>query len=350
MKFVVNDVAAIQGGVYTILSDFYMDVLKNDHENQWIFILAHKFFPESENVKIITRDDLKRSKVKKVIFELFTGRKFINAFSPDVYISLQNIATFGIKAKYKIVYLHQPVPFIKNKKFNFFKKNERQLAFYQKIVGLIIKKSLHFVKPKVIVQTRWMKRAVIEQCKLRSDYISVVHPQVIQDNKTKYNGDGKEFFYPSSNYIYKNHQVIYKAIKLLNQKGIKDFCVKFTLSEDQLNYKENNIQYLGFLPRKEVMKMYNDNVLLFPSYMESFGLPLIEAALTADIILAADTEFSRELLSTYKNVYFFKYNDYERLAELMEKVIMGEIKSNGDKIHVQKNTRSVFCTISSLIN
>ena len=74
MRFVVNDVAATPkaGGVYSILFDFYMDVLNKDHVKQWIFILAGKYFPESENVKIIVRNDLKKSKIKKdILHNLF---------------------------------------------------------------------------------------------------------------------------------------------------------------------------------------------------------------------------------------------------------------------------------------
>ena len=89
MRYIVNDVAAVPngGGVYSILEDFYLDVLKNDHENEWFFILAGKFFPESDNVKIIVREDLKKGKIKKLLFELFNGRNYINRLNPDVYIS-----------------------------------------------------------------------------------------------------------------------------------------------------------------------------------------------------------------------------------------------------------------------
>lgn len=349
MKFVVNDVAAIQGGVFTILSDFYMDVLNNDHKNQWIFILADKFFPESENVKIIVRKDLKESKFKKLIFELFTGRSFINKLKPDVYISLQNISTLGIKSKSQIVYLHQPVPFEENKKFSFFNKDERQLAFYQYLVGFIIKKSIHRVQPKVVVQTNWMKKAVINKCKIEAKRVSVVHPRVEQYSNITYEGNGKNFFYPASSYIYKNHKVIFEAIQQLHNENITNYKVKFTLSSDQLNYKDKNIIYTGFLPRKNIMKMYEKNVLIFPSYMESFGLPLIEAALTADIILAADTEFSRELLSDYSNAYFFKYNDYHKLAYLMKEIINGNIHSDGKKLEIINNSLSLRAIIQGLI-
>lgn len=90
MRFVVDDIAATPNvrGVHSILSDLYKDVLNNDHKNQWIFILAGKYFPESDNVKIIVRNDLKNNKIKKLLFETFYSSKFINSLKPDVYISL----------------------------------------------------------------------------------------------------------------------------------------------------------------------------------------------------------------------------------------------------------------------
>ena len=95
MRIVVSDYAATptSGGTYSILEDFYNDVLQNDLGNEWIFILAGRYFPTSDNVKIVVREDLKKSKFKKLLFELGTGRRFINRYRPDVFISLQNIST-----------------------------------------------------------------------------------------------------------------------------------------------------------------------------------------------------------------------------------------------------------------
>lgn len=353
MKFVVDDVAATPnaGGVYSILSDLYKDVLKNDHKNQWIFILAGKYFPESNNVKIIVRNDLKKSKIKKMLFETFYGSKFINSLKPDVYISLQNIATFGVKASKKLVYLHQPVPFQEQKKFSYFKKKERKLAFYQWGVGRIIKDSLSREQPIVIVQTKWMKKAVLKQTKLSEDNILVTHPRVsVNTNNGMSLKKSNLFFYPASNFLYKNHQVIEKAINLLQNDGINDFKVVFTLNSTQLPYRSKQLEYIGHIDREKVMKMYDTHVLLFPSYIESFGLPLIEGALYADIILAADTEFSRELLHNYSNVYFYQYNDAKALAVLMKKIMNKEIISDGKKLNIENNGKSLYDSIMGIIN
>lgn len=351
MRFVVDDVAATPGagGVYSILSDFYMDIINNDHENEWFFILAGKYFPESKNVKIIERSDLKRSKLKKLLFERFYGHKMINSLNPDVYISLQNIATYNVKAKKQIVYLHQPVPFEKERRFSFLKKNERALAVYQRLIGKFIKLSISQVQPIVIVQTKWMKRVLLEQTKEKADNIVISHPQInIDTNLEKFEGNGKQFFYPASNFIYKNHELIYRAIKLLKNDNINDFHVDFTLDKEQLKFQDSNINYIGHISRQEVMKMYDTHVLLFPSYIESFGLPLIEAALHADIILAADTEFSRELLSKYTNVYYYPYDDAKKLEILMKDVIDGRIKSNEESMNINSG-ESLLQTIKKLV-
>lgn len=351
MRIVVNDVAAVPngGGVYSILQDLYNDVIDHDKKNEWIFILAGKFFKETSNVKIIVRKDLKNNKLKKLWFELVVGRHFINALHPDVYISLQNIATLGVKTQKQIVYLHQPIPFEYKKRFSFFKKEERSLAIYQKLIGEVIKKTLRLRKPKIIVQTNWMKDAVSNQCNIKPEQIIVAHPKISNSFSKIYNGKGNLFIYPASSFIYKNHKVIFDAIRILKRKDTNNFKIVLTLNKSQLPYNSENIEYLGHIPRNEVMQLYTKSILIFPSYIESFGLPLVEAASEADIIFAADTVFSRELLGNYSNVYYFNYNNANELASLLKKAINREIVTTGERLRVDVG-ESVLETILKCIN
>ncbi|QIZ04503.1 glycosyltransferase [Limosilactobacillus reuteri] len=351
MRFIVNDVAATPeaGGIYSILEDMYKEVLLKDKTNEWFFILSGKYFKESNNVKIIVRNDLKKSKIKKFLFETITGRKYINKFAPDVYISLQNISTLGVNAYKKIVYLHQPVPFQKEKKFSFFNKKERKLFFYQSIVGKFIKYSIKKEKPIVIVQTEWMKKATKKETSIPTKNIYVAHPKIENIKYTPKKRKLNTFIYPASNYLYKNHEIIFSAIEILKKNGINNFSVNLTLNKDQLPYDDNNINYIGHIKRKKVFDLYKDNCLLFPSYIESFGLPLIEAALEGDIIIAAKTEFSRELLKGYSNSYFFKYNNPHELASLMKRVIEGKIIVNGKRLESKNNGESLLTSIKKVI-
>lgn len=355
MRFIVNDVAATpnSGGVFSILEDFYNDVLESDKENEWYFILSGNYFPESENVHILVRNDLKKSKFKRLFFELFKGKNFINKLEPDVFISLQNICTIGVKAHYRIVYLHQPVPFQKLKNFSFFKKKERTLFVYQKLIGSVIKLSLNIEKPNTIVQTKWMKKALVYQTKVPLNKIYIAHPRIYdrqgEENINLSNLSFKSFFYPASNFIYKNHQVILEAIKVLHNRGIFDFKVNLTVNKDQLKNDSENINFLGHISRRDVFKMYNSNVLIFPSYIESFGLPLVEAALKGTLVFSSDTEFSHELLDNYENAYFFRYDDAEALANLMEKSIKGQFILNRNRLNLNDNGEPLLTSIQKII-
>ena len=63
--------------------------------------------------------------------------------------------------------------------------------------------------------------------------------------------------------------------------------------------------------------MYAKSILVFPSYVESFGLPLLEAKLTETYIIASDTPFCREILNEYDKVEFFEEMDYQTLGDLI---------------------------------
>ena len=71
MRIVVNDIAASTGGAMTVLRDFYSCVCENDHENEWIFLLNQPYFQETENVKIITLPEIKKSGLRKAILKKY---------------------------------------------------------------------------------------------------------------------------------------------------------------------------------------------------------------------------------------------------------------------------------------
>ena len=81
-----------------------------------------------------------------------------------------------------------------------------------------------------------------------------------------------------------------------------------------------NVKFCGQIPRDEVFDFYTRSVLLFPSYVESYGLPLLEAKLTGTYIIASDCPFSREILSEYGKAAFFPEMDYKTMGELILKL------------------------------
>lgn len=321
MRIVVNDIAASTGGAMSVLRDFYHCVCDNDKQNEWIFLLSDRYFEEADNVKIIVRDDIKRSKCKKILFDLLVGKKYIQSLSPDVVFSMQNIITFGIKVP-QYLYLHQSIPFQADKNFSFFKVSERKLAFIQYVMGFIIKQSVKR-SDIVFVQTKWMKEAVCRICKVAEDKVIQAMPGVkkISAYKCDVVFDSSSFFCPTASALYKNNDCVFQACDILRSETL-DFHVSMTIPKER---SVTGIMCIGRIPYEEVLYRYQESTLIFPSYIETMGLPLLEAREMGTIILASDCPFSREALEGYENAYFFNPFDSEELAHLMKRVISGEI-------------------------
>ena len=319
MRIVVNDIAASTGGAMTVLRDFYNCVCEHDRENQWIFLLGDRYFEETENVKIIPMPQIKKSGIRKLVFDHLTGRRFINDLKPDLVLSMQNIITFGVKAP-QAVYIHQSIPFQSVKNFSFLKAVERKAAVIQHIIGRIIKRSVK-KSNLVIAQTQWIKDAICRKCGIAPQKIKVVTPSVRVKMGTADLFDQNNFFYPTSDQFYKNNTCLMEASALLQQEGVAHQVVMTLPSEKS----SGTIQCIGRIPYEQVLEHYNRSTLVFPSYIETFGYPLAEARQLGTIVLASDCPFSREVLAGYENAYFFDPFQPVQLKELMKQVALGQI-------------------------
>ena len=319
MKIVVNDIAASTGGAMTVLRDFYTYVCGHDHENQWVFLLAERYFDETENVKIIPMPQVKKSGLNKLWFDFVSGRRFIGKLQPDVVVSLQNIITFGVEAP-QVAYIQQSIPFQDVKKFSFLRRAERKLAVIQYIIGAIIKRSAK-KSNLVMVQSNWMKDAVCKQCRIPAEKVLVSTPKANVSVAPGHAFEKTAFFYPTASAIYKNNDCLFRASRLLRERGVEhEVCT--TLVPEK---SEPGITCTGRQPYEEVLARYHTSTLVFPSYIETIGLPLLEARRAGGIVLAADTLFAREMLNEYENAYFFDPFKPEALADLMERVASGQI-------------------------
>lgn len=343
MKIIVNNIAASSSGALSILTDFYNFVLKNHGEHEWIFLLSKKHFEENENVKILTFPQVKKSRVKKLLFDFFYGARIINKMKPDVVFSMQNIITFGVNAP-QVLYVHQAIPFQDEIRFSFIKKDERHLAVYQHLISKLIFSSIRKAS-KVIVQTNTMKEEIVKKLKVSADKISYVYPQINPEipKSTYQSFESNLFFYPAISESYKKHSTIINACNILLRNSIRNFEIFLTIE----GKSTDNIKYMGKIPRSMVYDLYSKSVLIFPSAIESYPLPLVEAMTCNSIILCADTAYSREILMNYPNAFFFPLDDSQKLAQLIESVINGSISKI--KVSFSQDTKGWSEVINQII-
>ncbi len=319
MKIVVLDIAASKTGALSILRDFYEYVSSLKDSNEWIFITGMEDALEERtdgSIKIICRPDVKASSRNRLKFDLFTGAGFIESLKPDVLFSLQNTLPRGLKGMKKVLYVHQPLGYQKVKRFSFLRSEERPLAIYQYLYSILVNSSVR-ASDVTIVQTEWMKDAVKE--KTGKKEVIKISPDIpdIMEYGAGAEFNRNSFFYPAGDILYKNHAVIEEAAGMLKKEGTADIELIFT------NKKP--------MTRPEVCRQYFCSTLIFPSYIETFGLPLAEAVQTGNPILAADTPFAREILSDYDNAYRFDPFNAVELKELMKKVIEGKISPSAGR-------------------
>lgn len=324
MRIVVNDIAASARGALLILYSLYEYIKEHDRENDWFFLLSDRYIEEKENIHVFLFPKVKQSRIERLKFDFLYGRKMIADIAPDVVFYLQNTLIHGVKFR-QVLYMDQPIPFQNSYMFSLFKKEEREYAVYQHLIGFLIKNACK-KSDRVIVQTRWTKREVIRKCRIGEERVRIISPQIVNDGiEPTDQYMQSEFVYPASPALYKNHKCIQLAIEKISVAEKENLKIYYTLDPDP-TLANRHVVFLGEKDHKSLMSFMSQRTLIFPSYIESYGLPLAEARHLETIVLAADTEFSREILDGYPNAYFFDPFQPDELKGLILDVLSRRIR------------------------
>jgi glycosyltransferase involved in cell wall biosynthesis len=150
-----------------------------------------------------------------------------------------------------------------------------------------------------------MKKCLIKTYRIQSNYINILNIP-IQPTKERYTKKKENIIrllYPANHYSYKNHKII---TDMLSDNSIKNLLIYFTatISEFQKFKNFKSIRRIDYYSYKNTYKIYNKfDGLIYPSRIESLGLPLQEALNFKIPILCSDLPYSRELLKEYG--YYF---------------------------------------------
>ncbi|MCI8664259.1 MAG: glycosyltransferase family 4 protein [Hungatella sp.] len=321
----IYDVHASESGALAILDDLYDQICGyEDKTINWIFIVSTPEYEETDHIKVKRFPWIKRNWGYRCFFDIVTTRKLLKEFKPDKIFSLQNKG-ISFYNKEQLVYLHLPF-ILTDHKFDI-RTDGKKLWLYQNVISKSIFRSLRNVN-MTIVQTHWMKEALTEKAGVSAEKITILQPDITNNQILQYTDtdkNRKRFFYPATAFTYKNHMTILKALDYVQRSGFTDYEMIFTIREQENRYTKElyefvlkhrlRVKFGGQISRDNVFKMYAQSILLFPSYVESFGLPLLEARLSGTYVLASDCPFSREILAGYNKADFFPEMDYKCLAE-----------------------------------
>lgn len=337
MRILVIDVAAEHSGAVTILNQF-IEKFQADNENEYIIALSNLKYEDKTNIHFVNFKWVKKTRIHRIWFDKVYCRKLIREYRPDKVLSLQNSAV-SVNGIEQDVYFHNALP-ISDYRISF--SQSKSIWIYQNIIGWLWKKSLKHAT-HVYVQAEWVKKTLVKKWKLNEERISVERPNVSM-NVDVINADSikceKGVFYPANGSVYKNHITLLKAmISVWTQKNTRKPELFFTGKLSDLpmecqtiiKHSEYPIHFLGRITKDQMIYHYRNNVLVFPSIIETVGLPLLEAKILGCGIIASDCEYAREAIGEYEKAKFFSPHDDKQLGQLILDFFSTENQNNRDE-------------------
>ena len=353
---VLSGINLIEGGPLTIYKDCLRCVEKYFLENYEIVALVHnrELFSEFDSkIKFIEFMDSKKSYLKRFYYEYFYFKRLSKKLKPYLWFSLHDMTPNVVTDK-RAVYCHNPIIFYDVKRKDMINEFKMFMfsRFYKYIYKINIKKN-NFV----VVQQDWIRKRFKKIFKIKN--VVVAHPNVVIDDSNNNYKNTKivknSFLYPSFPRIFKNFEVICKAVEILENKNIENFKVYLTIDGSENIYSKEIvekygrlkcIEFIGLQTRENLMKYYSKiETVIFPSKLETWGLPISEAKAFGKNIILADLEYAHETLGTYEKVMFFGPDNAEKLSEKIEMLInddenMKNIEFDGN---FEKNIEKPFC-------
>jgi glycosyltransferase involved in cell wall biosynthesis len=364
-KIFVNGTALTTGGGFITLKQFLENIPSDNAYVYYVFCSVKSLQKEftQENIKFIFPKY--RTGFARIYWDMIGLRMWAkkHKIKPSLIISLQNTTTILFdKTVPQISYVMQAIPFV-DKNWNFFDKAERTLWFYKNIYPFFMRMNLgenHFV----VTQSKWIKYEFAKRFNFPLEKIFAIRPIInICNSSEKKEFKENEFsiFCPSSAFVYKNNIEISNALIFLKKSNydISKFKVYMTFKEkdDEALYKnilqnglENNFCFIGRITYDDMLKYYNGcDLVVFPSYLETFGLPLLEAASFGKPILCANEGYAIEVVSDYEGANLLEINSPEIWADALIKQSSSTIKYEKYRANFKDSWNDFFKLIKALI-
>ncbi|MCG9793925.1 glycosyltransferase [Flavobacterium algicola] len=335
-RVVISAINLFEGGTLSVLKDCLLSV---DHssvfEGYEFLALVHnkKLFAGCSytRVKFVEFPKSRKSYVFRLYYEYFYFKKFAKKNKIDFWLSMHDMSP-NIGTIPQAVYCHNPTPFNKIASFKILLQPTVFFftLFYSYLYRINIKRNKY-----VIVQQLWIKEAFIKMFRLESAKVIVAKPQ---EPKLANNFVIKElasvekvFVFPTFPRTFKNIEVIGEATKILNDSGITNFSVIVTVDGSENSYSKQicnkfegiySMRFIGLQSREKIIEWYErSDCLIFPSKLETWGLPISEYKQFNKPMLVADLPYARETVGNYNKVKFFDVENSEMLSNYMKQII-----------------------------
>ena len=210
---------------------------------------------------------------------------------------------------------------------------------YRILIWLAVKRASRIITPSHWWKKELMKRYHLPETKIVVTYegvdskFSIFNFQFSKKEKIleKYKIKKPFIVYTGNLYPHKNIERLVKAVKQLNDKNNLSLVIvcsrnvfyqRFEQKLGQMG-AENCVNLIGFVPDEELVAIYKEaKAFVFPSLLEGFGLPGLEAMAVGLPVIASNSSCLPEVYSEAA-IYFNPY-DVKEIAARIEEVLKDE--------------------------
>lgn len=348
LKILINAVSAKMGGAATYLAGLAREFAKfPDHEFIWYISpegeSAFRNAPSNFRAFVVGVDRFPF--LRRLYWDQVTFRAIVKRKRPDLLYSTGNFAMLFCPVR-QVVLVSQDLPFSRI----WLRQIYRAMPFLSRLEWRL---------------RRWLicasaRRADIVMTPTRAMLDDLrqfvrVHPRHVMVNPFGLDmprsapalvappnpgaGCSRDFIrlcYVSIYYRHKNLGTLLRALPLLNRDGRTRFRLTTTLDprwaakHETVRKNEDlelarqpgiaeHVEFVGLQGRAQVQGFYHaSDILVFPSFAESFGFPMAEAMMHAMPVVAADTPVNREICG--EAAVYFRFDSPEDLARRVRQV------------------------------
>ena len=249
----------------------------------------------------------------------------------DLWFSLHD-TTPRVEARRQAVYCHTSFPFLKTRLRDW--RMDWKIPMFAHFTKYAYRRNVK-ANDYLVVQQNWFRDGLSRLTRFPKERIIVAPPSVrVVSPATTATTDNPTplFIYPATPDCHKNFEIVCSAAEQLEKRlGPDSFQILFTIRGDENRYaswlKKNwghltSIDFHGLMPRDELDAAYNRAAcLLFPSRIETWGLPISEFKPTCRPMILSDLPYAHESAAGSPAVAFFPPDDPQALAARMEEVI-----------------------------
>lgn len=334
-RLVVSAVNLSEGGPLTALREC-LEAAASALAPEWeVIALVHdRGLFSTRGIHYIEFPDAKGSWLRRLWYEFGRFNGLCRQLQPNVWLSLHDISP-RIDVPRQVVYCHNPSPFYRpslregvwDPRFFLF------TLFYRYLYRI----NIH-ANDLVVVQQDWIRKAFRRLYGVSR--VAVAHPVGFGAGRASQPPSPPSvpgvFLYPALPRVFKNFELLCEAAQILEQRVGNVFEVRLTIKGDESKYASylkrrfsglSVIRFIGRQSTDEMNRQYHDaSAVVFPSRLETWGLPISEAKFWGKPLLVADLPYAHETVGDYDRVSFFDPTDAGELADLMEAHIRGVLR------------------------